>query len=503
MSGMGESPKVLQVTFGSFSCTLEGFEDPVQTLFTVAEHFRDLAERDPGFARGTRIPDAATLARQVEAAGGGTGAVRIQAVARAEDARAEETPALSRAPAPPAAIGGEAEDEAAAEVADFVRVVAAVAEGARTGAGRLDIERLAAALAATRRAAPRGSEEARDEAPRPAVTRTAPGASAATGFHDWGADEEEELAATWRDAARAEGPHDPTEDQDGTGWSVDEDLDPEGVAEDRPRPRPSSGADGTDDARRLLSTPPDQDEAGLLRILSLAERQLADPGVTRRREAMAHLKAAVAATEAQRAMGWDGTQTQDATAQFRDEWAAVARPQGTRGERPAPPPLRLVASQRVDLSRLPEGEDGPRPAAVETAEDRTGPEPFLRPVTEVPARSDAPLAAVAPAGRPAPIAAPSTDISFAAFAAQAGATGSLPDLLEAAASWLQVVRREDEVSRSQLLALVAEVLPEPPEREDALRVFGALLRQGRLSRVEGGRFRVGAATRFGPARHAV
>jgi hypothetical protein len=269
------------------------------------------------------------------------------------------------------------------------------------------------------------------------------------------------------------------------------------------QPRPPSGAEGTGDARRLLSTPPDQDEAGLLRILSLAERQLADPGVARRREAMAHLKAAVAATEAQRALGGDGAHTQDAAAPFRDEWAAAARPQSTRGERPAPPPLRLVASQRVDLSRASEGQDGARPAAVETAEDRPGAEPFLRPVPEAPARSEVPLAAVEPAGRPAPAAAPSADISFAAFAAQAGATGSLPDLLEAAASWLQVVRGEEEMSRLQLLALVAEVLPEPPEREDALRVFGALLRQGRLARVEGGRFRVGAATRFGPSRHAV
>lgn len=494
MSGMGESPKVLQVTFGSFSCTLEGFEDPVQTLFAVAEHFRDLAARDPGFARGTLIPDAATLARQVEAAGGGSGAVRV-----AGEGWVDEAPAAPRLPR------DEAEDDAAAEVADLVRVVAAVAEsagatlgdGARSGTGGLDIERLAAALAATRRGASRPEGEARVDDLRPVVTRVAPQAPASTAFHDWGADEEEDLLGAWRnavahdEAARAaEGDDDPADEEDD---------------EDRPRIRPAHSAEEAGDARRLLSTPPDQDEAGLLRILSRAESQLADPGVTRRREAMAHLKAAVAATEAQRALDGDDVRPQDATASYREEWAAAARPLGVpvaaRTERPAPPPLRLVASQRVDMTRNPEGEDGGRPEAAEPVDGRPAAEPILRPVPEPPARSEAPLAAVPPAPRPAATVA--ADTSFAAFAAQAGATGSLPDLLEAAASWLQVVRGEEEVSRLQLLSLVAEVLPEPPNREDALRVFGALLRQGRLARVEGGRFRVGASTRFGAARHAV
>jgi hypothetical protein len=45
-------------------------------------------------------------------------------------------------------------------------------------------------------------------------------------------------------------------------------------------------------------------------------------------------------------------------------------------------------------------------------------------------------------------------------------------------------------------------MPEPPSREDALRMFGILLRTGRLARLGGGRFRVGENTRFGPARQA-
>lgn len=447
MSGTGESPKVLRVSFGSFSCTLEGFDDPVQTLFAVAEHFRDLSGRDPGFALGTRFPDAATLARQVEAAGGGTGAVRVEPMPEAVRRTREES----------------TQDEI--EAADLVRVVAAVAESAnavlaeegRAGSGRFDIERLAAAMAATRRGSPAGAvgEAPSDEEAAVAAIRV----PEPRVFHDWG-DDEDELAG--------DRPEAPPSDE---GEEAEAGL---------PLRAPSPG-EGAGSGRRLLSAPPDQDEEGLRRILSQAERQLADPGVARRREAMAHLKAAVAATEAQRALGGDVVRQADAAEPFREEWAAAARPQAGRS---APPPLRLVASQRVE--EAPEAGPSARP------EERPAAEPVLRPVAEAPEPAANPI--------PAP-AAPAA--SFAAFASQAGATASLPDLLEAAASWLKLSQGEEEVSRSQLLRLAAEVLPEPPNREDALRIFGSLLRQGRLSRVEGGRFRIGAETRFGPARHAV
>ena len=67
--------------------------------------------------------------------------------------------------------------------------------------------------------------------------------------------------------------------------------------------------------------------------------------------------------------------------------------------------------------------------------------------------------------------------SFPRFAEAAGAVG-LSDLLEAAATWASVVRGQEAVSRGELLQLATEALAEPPRREDALRVFGTLLRQG-------------------------
>jgi hypothetical protein len=210
------------------------------------------------------------------------------------------------------------------------------------------------------------------------------------------------------------------------------------------------------------------------RLMEESDNQMDEPEAATRRDAFAHLRAAVAAKKADEAAG--GALDEETTDEpYRDDLANVVRPRRPvsstdrpRTERPAdvrPAPLKLVAEQRIDVDR--------QRSAVPVRPRRVSAVPDV--VSNIPADAS----------------------SFSEFASEMGAT-KLPDLLEAAAAYLSFVEGHEEFSRPQLMTKVRQVEKDNFTREDSLRSFGKLLREGKIEKLKGGRFQASEQIGFKP-----
>lgn len=264
-------------------------------------------------------------------------------------------------------------------------------------------------------------------------------------------------------------------------------------------------------------------DGAVQRLIDQANTEMQGAENRRRLSAIAHLKAAVAATVAdRRATGAAPVSAEESRMNpYRNDLERVVRPrrptmggpsdEGAAEPAPVQPltrpiPLVLVSAQRID--RTPVTAPAPQVVASSPAVEAAAPKGPVMPVRPRRISTPAPVAE-----RPQPLRLTAADEvpddedfddidevlgqatlasdaqGFADFAERLGAT-SLADLLEAAAAYGTVVEGRPSLTRPQMLRQVLDALPAEaaPSREDVLRSFGTLLREGRIEKVRRGQF---------------
>ena len=226
--------------------------------------------------------------------------------------------------------------------------------------------------------------------------------------------------------------------------------------------------DAAPSSRRTPMSPIHDNGSDVGRLMAETDSKLLHDESVRRRRVISQMRAAVAATKADRALTGEVTsrEQKDAVEQepYRDDLQeAVGRGSRSGGERPiSVAPLVLVSSQRVDETRV------------------------------------YPKEKIVPKENIIPESAADVPQDFAGFAKAMGAEG-LPEVMEAAAAFSMYVEGQEAFSRPEIMKRVSRYDPAlTKSREDGLRSFGQLLRQGKLRKLERGLFTVADSTRFKP-----
>jgi hypothetical protein len=549
---MTGSTKILTVSYGTFSCTLEGFDDPFGTMRGIAEYFRDLAADDRYFGAEPPTPDVEMLQRiaekevqrRVEARLADTGIALTQVTElREDDVSKTETPApeaVKSAPKEsPPTVQTDASDYDHGPLAhddeyllsDEPEDVLAVDPDARIKAEG-PAETVAEKLRRIRAVVSRSIEPEADEDDRSfsdpqalsagdqdagtpkkrALTETIRQITADLSDEDLASegedeDEEEDEPETIRVAASTLF-EDQTDEEDpdiahrDDGWDFDteglaasaepeaepdteEDVDTDSasdetliskimsrgtdVAADKGDKAFSDDIQASQDDQRRTSKPLSslsEENGDVGRLLAETDNHLKDDEGIRRRRVISQMRAAVAATKADRLVSRRVLTPEEEVAaeqeRYRVDLKEVVRevsrplPGKEQDRRASVAPLVLVSSQRVDKSAA----SAPVHADKDTTD--TG--------------------------------------DFVGFAKDMGAR-ELPELLEAAAAYASFVEGQPSFTRPEIMRRVARLDPTLRlSREDGLRSFGQLLRQGTFRKLERGQFTIADTTRFKPDR---
>ena len=257
---------------------------------------------------------------------------------------------------------------------------------------------------------------------------------------------------------------------------------------------PDDEAGPEDDARQRLDN---AGEAAVSRLIEQTNEAMAVPENRRRLSAIAHLKAAVAATVADR-FAKGGVAPKEAETKrldpYREDLARVVRPLHPAGSddapaTPRPAPLVLVSAQRIDRPRVAPTDGAPILASVPNSPVRprrvTSAALAVDTTAEIDEEEDSDAANVFSDAR-----------GFAEFSERLGAN-SLAEILEAAAAYSVCIEGRPYFSRPQLMSQIGALSADSEfSREDGLRTFGALLREGRIQKIKRGQFVLTEGSRY-------
>ena len=477
---MNGSTKILTVSYGTFSCTLEGFDDPLGTMRELAEYFRDLAADDRYFGAEPPTPDAEMLQniaqrevrQKVEARTSPTGI----SLTKVDDAPVEVEHVQQPEPSVDPGKGPLTFDDDFLMADEPEDVLAVDPDAAPAEVG--PAETVAEKLRRIRAVVSRRPEEDHGDSFSEAKAQTAK------------AKRDRALSETIRqiqdDLSDDDGQHaaDVPESGEPVGETVDESVHAAvartGEVDDHASESDEAAMSQllenvSERTERIVEDEPktakplndENTDADVGRLLEETDNKLNEDSVVRRRQVISQMRAAVAATKADRAvtrlLSVEDQEEVEKKAYRNDlsdavsDAAPLQEQEQPSARKTSGPPLVLVSSQRVDESDAGTQMEEPQPSAPSVSTE-----------------------------------------SFARFVENNGAKG-IEELLEAAAAYTVFSKGQESFSRPEIMKRVAMVDPAlSMSREDGLRSFGQLLRQGKFQKLERGQFTIDRDTRFNP-----
>ena len=534
---MSDQRQILDVTYGTFSCRLEGFDDSVATLKQVATYFRDNA----AFAGASDMPpqDADIAALAMLTGEGSDGDVdgtlqegKISLRLSHDATTGEEHPPLRMPPPVTADQDGDMEMSDALRDGDASQDYSPDEDA---DDAREDTDSVAAKMQRIRDVVAKGvpseaQDNAMDDLPETATNQPAdhvnPLSARLAALAQRNASEASREAGIAADSDTTDPTADQWGDPDDTSI-LQEDLedlemldgvDHTGTAitatEDDDPHEADNGADPYDDELTLANIVQSRSlnlhdelaeverqiddrnkrqeltratDAAVSRILMQTDTHLNTPETRRQHDSIAQLKAAVAATEAARQLGEGSAPRERLSEIFRHDLGEISAQEHNRS---------MFASDVDDDS------DGLDDDDNLDASDEKAPQASLPPLRLVasqrivsPAKADS-----AASSRLREIASKvdtsqAKSVSFADFAQDHDVAG-MAEMFEAAAAYTTFVTRQADFSRPQIMGLVRSAMPRDFSRKDGLQTFGKLVQNERIIKLENGRFQVAPDTRF-------